>query len=574
MILSFNDNAESFKNTGKKSYNLAKSIELGFNVPKYVCITPTDCNIDTNTISKSSLNTLLQVLKQNFSSNTLYVVRTSTNLDGIDGISLSEQFETFFNIKINDLEKYINKSLSAKKSKRILSYIKRHGLVDTLEINIMIQEMCPQEYSGVLYTVNPSGILSEKVITIGGGTCNDILENKQSSNTYYFNNDGNSYLLQNSNAYSLTQDIMNRLFSMADVLKESFSSNIKLDFYVDSNTIYVLQVDTIASSTENVITLHETETFLDSIIDTNLPLTTSFIKECYESVFSNLILHLTNSPEIVKANEDIIKHTLTTYNGRIYYNINNLYNLFSLIPFADKITPVLEKEFKVETQKELLKKNDSNNFSFILTLFNLLTSTNKKIKDMNDSFTEVEKIFNDCYCEELSDIQLKSLYKIIFSKTISKWDTDIINSIYCYFYSYVLNKFFKKNIDIYSLEIHNKMELDSGLAGTIQQRILTSLSSQETTRENKEKLYKYIQKIFVHMGMNLVNLGYIDDENDVYYITVDELFNEGMHSYKDLVSQRKQLYNFYKKLPKYKMVTFNGKILSKNAIKNGEIFIL
>lgn len=574
MILSFNDNAESFKSTGKKSYNLAKSIELGFNVPKYICITPTDCNMDSNTISKSSLKKLSQVLKQNFSDNTLYVIRTSTNLDDIDGFPLKEQFETFFNIKINDLEKYINKSLSIKKSKRMLSYIKRHKLADTFEINVIVQEMCSLEYSGVLYTVNPSGILSERVIVVGTGTCNSILENKQTSNIYYFNNDGNSYLLQNNCKCHINQDLIDRLFSMADTLKQCFNANIKLDFYVNNNTIYILQVDTITDSISKVITLHSTETFLDNIIDTNLPLTTSFIKECYESVFSNLILHLTNSPEIVKSNENVIKHTLTTYNGGIYYNINNLYNLFSLIPFADKIAPVLEKEFKVETQKELFKKNDSNNFSFILALFNLLTSTNKKIKDMNDSFNEVEKIFNDCYCEELSDIQLKSLYKIIFSKTISKWDTDIINSIYCYFYSYVLNKFFKKNIDIYNFENHNQVQFESGLAGTIQQRILTNLSNQETTRENKEKLYKYIQKIFMHMGMNLVDLGYIEHQDDVYYITVDELFNEGMHSYKDLVAQRKLLYDFYKKLPKYKMVTFDGKILNKNLIKNGEIFIL
>ena len=83
-----------------------------------------------------------------------------------------------------------------------------------------------------------------------------------------------------------------------------------------------------------------------------------------------------------------------------------------------------------------------------------------------------------------------------------------------------------------------------------------------------------MQKIFLHMGFNLVKMGYLVDEEDVYYLTINELFNEKLHSYKDLIVQRKSLYEFYQQLPNYKFVSFNDKVLNKSINKTGEIVLL
>jgi len=575
MIVSFSDGVQKFEHTGTKSYTLAKVLKLGFKVPNYICITKEDCK--NNIINPETLKELLNILEKNFKHNTLYAIRSSSNLQDVDDVSFNGQFETFLNVPIEDLEKYINQCLASIQSKRICSYIKRHNITQNPEMNVIVQEMLPQNVSGVMYTSNPIGILSEKVIIVGSGNCNDISEDKQNFNTYYQNTDGEMYSVQNNNIPTITSTKLNELYTICEILQQNLDKYLRIDFCISNDTIYILQVNKITNlKLDSIITLHKTKIIPD-YNNTTYPLTISFVKQCHNSVFSNLILHLTNSPEIVKDNQDTINHILSIYNGRVFYNINNLYKIFSLIPFSNKITPLLEKELDVNNDDEIYEDSFSGNttkIAYTLSIFKIMTSTPKKLKNVNNSFSEVEKIFNDCYCEELSDIQLKSLYKVLFSKTVTKWDTDIINSIYCYFNSYILKKFFKKNIDIYSSDINTNVELEKGLAGTFQQRILNGLYNQETNKENQEKVYGYIQKIFLHMGLNLVNLGYLEDEKDVYYLTIEELFDEGIHSYKDIVSQRKNLYNFYNKLPNYKIVSFDGKVLSKNITKNGQIIIL
>lgn len=573
MIISFSDDVQRFKTTGEKSYNLANILNLNVKVPHYVCITNNDC--ENNTIKKEVLKRLLKVLENHFGSETLYAVRFSLSLQGIEDNLLSGQFPTFLNVPTQDLEKCINDCIASLSSRRISSYIKRHNITQSIDINVMVQEMIHQDFYGVMYTYNPLGILSERVISIGKDECNDIANQKQSYNTYYYNMDNNIYLVQNDNTINLTFQQIGYLNQLCDRLKTIFKSDLRIDFCISNSNIYMLQVDTIPIDIKNIITLHKTNIELNCQ-DITYPLITSFIKQCYSSVFSDLILQLTNSSEVVKNNQDTISNILCNYNGRLFYNINNLYKMFSLIPFSNKITPLLEKELNLNSSnnhKENYVENTSK-LSYIFNMFKVMTSISKKVKVVNTKFSEIEKIFNDCYCEELSDIQLRSLYKIIFTRSIAKWDTNIINSIYCYFNSYILKKFFKKDIDISSLDINSNMNLEKGLAGTFQQRIIDSISDQEYSKEDNDRLFSYIQKIFLHMGLNLVNLGYLSNENDVYYLTIHELFNENMHSYKDLVSQRKNLYDFYQKLPNYKLVTFYDKVSSKNINKSGYVIIL
>lgn len=573
MIVSFCDDVYSFKNTGEKSYNLAQILKSNINAPHYICITNNDCS--NNAIKKDVLNRLIKILENHFENDTLYAIRFSLNLQTPKEDILSQQLDTFLNVSIDSLEMYINRCISSLSSPRISSYIKRHNMTQNIDINIMVQQMITPEYYGVMYTYNPLGVSSERIISIGKDECNDINSRRQDYNTYYYNSDDNIYLVQNDDTISMDFKRLKYLNRLCDDIKLIFNTNLQIDFCVNNDTVYILQVHKVSIDTKEVVTLHRANLNIN-FEDNIYPLINSFVKECYSNVFSNLILQLTNSSKIVEDNQEIISNMLTTYNGRLYYNINNLYKMFALIPFSDKITPLLEKELNIngDSLQSENKNENTSKLGYIFNMFKAMTSISKKVKVANNKFFEIEKIFNDCYCEELSDIQLKTLYKIIFNRSISKWDTNIINSIYCYFNSYILKIFFKKDINIYSLDATSNIDLEKGLAGTFQQRIINTMPDQECTKEDNLKLYSYMQKIFLHMGFNLVNMGYLVDEEDVYYLTVNELFNEKLHSYKDLIVQRKSLYEFYQQLPNYKFVSFSDKVLNKNINKTGEVILL
>ena len=60
-------------------------------------------------------------------------------------------------------------------------------------MTIIIQEMVQADFSGVIFTANPIGILNEFVIVVGKGLGNNVVEDKISTTTYYYNADDDMY---------------------------------------------------------------------------------------------------------------------------------------------------------------------------------------------------------------------------------------------------------------------------------------------------------------------------------------------------------------------------------------------
>lgn len=548
MVISFNDTTIAFKDTGHKSYNLAKASELGLNIPRYVCITPTDCI--NNTINPETFKRLKRILQSNFSEGTLFAVRPSINLYDEN---LFRQFKSYMNVPLNRLDEYIDDCLASINTKRVQSYIKRHNSIRKLQINVIVQEMMSQKLCGVMFTSNPlEKVISENMVVVGDGDCNEIFEDRTKFNTYYYNtSDSKSYWIINDDEHLLSGDVLRNIYSILEKVKKFYSKPLRLDFSIKNGIVYILQIDELQSfSLDNIITLCNADIMM-SYKKQDFPLNNSFIKDCYSNIFSNLIFHLTNSKELAIKNKKIFDDVITLYNGQLYYNINNLYEVFSLIPFSHE-TENINDELSI-TDKII------NTLNMIKALF---TSTHK-LENAQNSFEQVEQIFNKCYSDGLSDIQLKSLYRVILNKTIEKWDISIINSAYCYLNENTFKKNTIKKSQGMVLDIHT----EDGVAGVVQQQILIALSKNDIPKEICLKFYEYIQTIFLDMGTNLVDLNYIEKQEDIYYLTVNEIFNERLHSYKDVVKQRKSLYEFYSRLPKYNQISFDGKVTNKRIVK-------
>lgn len=552
MITSFNDTINEFEHTGNKSYNLARALDLGIKVPPYVCITPSDCI--NNTINPNTFKRLKRILQINFPEGTLFAVRPSIN---IYDENLCRQFESYLNVPIDRLDEYIDDCFAYINTKRIQSYIKRRKNIIKFELNVIVQQMVSQDLCGVMFTSNPIGIVSENMIVVGSGDCNDVFENKNQYNNYYYNvPDGKSYWIINSDNHVLKGDTLKSMYSMLEKVKKFYTKPVRLDFSITNNEVYILQLEMLQNfSLDNVITLCGADMMMDYQKD-NLPLNVSFIKDYYGSIFSNLIYHLTNSKDFVDNNRSIFKNVISVYNGRPYYNINNLYQVFSMIPFSSETDNLPNDEIS-------LLNRILNNLSMIKAL---ITST-QKLETVQQNFQRVEKIFKDCFSEELSDIQLKTLYRVILNKTIEKWDINVINSVYCHINDSIHRKSASREDTQPILDIN----IENGMAGLMQQQILLGLSGNDIPTDILLKLYNYIQKIFVAMGKNFVRLGYIENQKDVYYLTIKELFNSQIRSYKEIVAQRKLANNFYNKLPIYNQVSFDGRIINKSVIKDGII---
>lgn len=555
MVMSFNDTVTAFKNTGDKSYSLAKASELGLNVPRYVCITPHDCINDS--INPETFKRLKRILQRNFPEGTTFAVRPSIN---VSDKNLSKLFESYVNVPLNRLDEYIDDCLALIGTNAVQSYVKRHTNVKNLHVNVIVQEMVSQKLCGVMFTSNPLGIISENMVVAGFGDCNEILEYKNELNTYYYNtSDGQAYWVINDDKCLLSGDVLRNIYSILEKVKKFYPRPVRLDFAVDNGIVYVLQMEEMYGfSLDNIVTLCSAD-MVTCYEGGNLPLNQSFIKSCYSTMFSNLILRLTNSKDIIVNNKSAFDDVITIYNGRVYYNVNSLYEIFSMIPSSNEVKNVLKDDF-----------SPINKFVDTLNMVKVILTSAHKMEDTQSTLRLADEVFDSCYSESLSNIQLRTLYRVILSNTVEKWDMNIVNSVYSCLNEIVFKKKGKGD------SIQNERGVlaigtEGGVTGVVQEQILWSLSGKSIPLDSCMNFYGHIQTIFLDMGTNLVRLDCIENPKDVYYLTVDELFNENVHSYKDVVSQRKLNYDFYSKLPRYSQISFDGVVISKSAITYGTV---
>ena len=155
-----------------KANILIKLKENGFNVPEFDVIKWEDRNKDID-ISKY---------------NGKYAIRSSCNLeDNIDN-SFAGQFDTYLNVKDKDINKKVQECFNSINNKNIIDYLNKKNIsITDIKMDVIIQKMIESDYSGVLFTSNPSGLINESVIVVGKGLGNNIVEDKIDTTTYYYN---------------------------------------------------------------------------------------------------------------------------------------------------------------------------------------------------------------------------------------------------------------------------------------------------------------------------------------------------------------------------------------------------
>ena len=105
-----------------------------------------------------------------------YAIRSSSNLEDGKNDSFAGQFDTFLNVKPKDINKKVKECFKSLNKSNVKEYLKKKKIqTKNLKMDVIIQEMIDSEYSGVIFTSNPRGLLNETVIVVGVGLGNNEL---------------------------------------------------------------------------------------------------------------------------------------------------------------------------------------------------------------------------------------------------------------------------------------------------------------------------------------------------------------------------------------------------------------
>ena len=117
-----------------------------------------------------------------------YAVRSSSNIEDGKKDSFAGQFDTYLNVTKEELSSKIIECFKSLYNENVLEYVFNKKInIEELKMNVIIQKMVQSEYSGVIFTANPQGILNESVITVGRGLGEGVVSSRVDTTSYYYN---------------------------------------------------------------------------------------------------------------------------------------------------------------------------------------------------------------------------------------------------------------------------------------------------------------------------------------------------------------------------------------------------
>lgn len=293
----------------------------------------------------------------------LLSVRSSVVGEDSSENSFAGQMDSFLNVRPPEVIRVVKKVWASAFSPRALLYrrTKEINLAD-VSVAVIVQEMVQPESSGVLFTRDPETGAEECVISAGYGLGEGVVQDMIETDTYRVRRD--SPEISKSLAEKKTRvgsdlkkggtrlETVSQSLSSKEVLSDSqilclsetgrkaerhFKSPQDIEWAFDKNgRLHVLQSRPIVFSKNNCplqrLSIWDNSNIVESYPRITLPLTFSFIQDCYEFSFRKAAYGFLAFKKAIRKDLHIFKKMIGLLDGRVYYNLLNWYKMLSYLP--------------------------------------------------------------------------------------------------------------------------------------------------------------------------------------------------------------------------------------------------
>ena len=106
----------------------------------------------------------------------------------------------------------------------------------------------------------------------------------------------------------------------------------------------------------------------------------------------------------------------------------------------------------------------------------------------------------------------------------------------------------------------------------LRRRAMTGVKYRESSRLNRTRIYGMMRMIFRAIGAQLAKQGYIETEEDIFYMTKEEIFELARqpHSVSDLIAERRAKLAGDRTLPNFSRYVFLGQVFEKFVRFSGQ----
>ena len=518
---------------GRKIDNLIRMKEAGINVPEFTVMPFEEITGDDIKVRYPS-------------DGMLFSVRSSCNVEDGKDMSFAGQFDTFLDVKREDVPSKIREALRSVDKETVKAYCRSRSIPpENIRMNIIVQDMIEADISGVLFTANPQGILNESVITAGRGSGEGVVSSRTDTTSYYYNLTDRIYYFEGDEDL-LTEDLINGLLSEAEKIKGLFGEYLDIEFSIKDGIIYILQARDITTLKGDDPLVFDNSNIVESYPGISLPLTTSFVDLVYSGVFKGLCSRIMKNKKVLKKHEDVFRNMTGHVNGRVYYKISNWYTVLKFLPMNKKIIPVWQEMLGVKNKNYNSEDVKIGPFTRIGTYFNSvkeLISAPKNMRKLNSDFIRINDDFYERYNEGLEPFELVKMFNGIRDKLFGCWDITLVNDMYAFIFTALVRSRLKKKYKKDDKEINSYISGISDIESMKPVIEITRIALQKDgmTEEEYEKEKKsYIRK---YGDRNLEELKL---ESRTFRSDPD-LFDERIESYRKDMDRLKKTYEGFTK---------------------------
>ena len=430
--------------------------EQGFPVPKFILVSE------------------IEEVDLSFSEKEYFAVRSNFSTEDGGEHSFAGQFLTRLNVKREKVQEAVQEVFASyagsldykEKANRGKTeyYLKEQGKAEKQESTeqkkaevlvetVLIQEMLFPEKSGVLFTKNPKGILSEMVVVLGQGLGDKVVEDQENVLTYHYfpgeclyqEGHGQSCLseqAQESPGLGLEEEELKTLFTLGERIEQLFQKPMDIEFAIEKGKVYILQAREITTLDMHLpVRILDNSNISESFPGICLPLSESFAGEMYSGIFTSLGRRFLGKK--VSSYEELFQRMVGGFSGRMYYEISSWYDILRLLPFSRKIIPVWQGMLGVSNEEISFSKKRPSFFlkcriAFLFCYYFFVSQ--RKMKELDSYFQERYASYSK---KVDAEEDAKALYQIFLEMKedlLREWDITLINDMVSFISTHLYGK--------------------------------------------------------------------------------------------------------------------------------------
>ncbi|WP_035603221.1 PEP/pyruvate-binding domain-containing protein [Haloferula sp. BvORR071] len=423
---------------GGKGAALAKLGEAGFDVPAWFAVPP------EAQWSEGELAACLTDLGAG-----PFAVRSSATMEDGAGHSFAGQFETFLEVPAAEVAERIAAVRDSARREAVLTYCRERGLPLPEPPTVLVQRMILPRYAGVAFSADPvSGRRSLAVVSAVAGTGEKLVSGEVDGETWRISSES-SEMPENA---LLKEAEARELAKLARDCAAYFGRPQDIEWAIDeAGKLWLLQsrpITTLAGvpDPDDTLRVWDNSNIAESYGGVTTPLTFSFARRIYESVYREFCRLMSVPAERITRADDVFPQMLGLIRGRTYYNLASWYRVLALLPgfqlnrsFMEQMMGVKEPLPEPLVQKIIAESSVSRGAD-MRALVGTCIGLIRQLRGLKKQVAEFQARLDTALApppvplESMSGEDLVIHYRDLERQLLKRWDAPLVNDFFAMIY--------------------------------------------------------------------------------------------------------------------------------------------